>query len=100
MSSLTPAIKLTDVCWNRWNAQRNENCKPEQEKLEKVFREILEREAPHVLREMEPSTTQVAMQNVQSYVRAIVEVCPRGQCADKVDGWRAVAEENLAALGM
>ena len=53
-----------------------------------------------MLREMEPSPKQEAMQKVQSYIRAIVEVCPRGQCADKVDGWRAVAEENLAVLGM
>ena len=68
--------------------------------MDKIFREILEQKMPHVLYEMEPSLMQQAMQTVQDYFRAIVEVCPRDQCADKVDGWRAVAQENMRVFGV
>jgi len=84
----------------RWNTKRDDNSKTEQEKLEALFRNIAKQTAPRMLDEMEPSSRQEAMQAVQSYVRAIVEVCPRGQCADKVLSWRAVAETNMEVFGV
>jgi hypothetical protein len=67
--------------------------------LESIFREIVKDEAPHVLEELEPHGLQEAMQTVQSYLRAIVEVCPRGQCAD-VGAWRAVVEADMEVCGI
>lgn len=83
---------------NRWNARRNEGSKKEQQMLEKVFEEALRGRAPQVLKELEPSKKQQAMQLVANYVRAIVEVCPRGQCAELVDEWRKVADMNMRTL--
>lgn len=84
----------------RWNTKRDGEYKAEQDKMYGMFLEIVKEKAPQILKDMEPTPEQETMQAVQSYIRAIVEVCPRGQCADKVDSWRAVVEENLKAFGV
>lgn len=41
------------------------------------------------------SPQQEAIQDVADYLRALVEVCPRGLRADRVDNWVAIVHKNL-----
>ncbi|CAK7218551.1 hypothetical protein SBRCBS47491_003543 [Sporothrix bragantina] len=46
------------------------------------------------------SPQQEAMQDVANYVRALVEVCPRGQRQDRVADWTDIAHKNLDVFGV
>lgn len=84
----------------RWNGQQNEDSKHEKERLFELFKKLIQERAPQILDEMEPNEMQEAMQTVHNFLRAIVEVCPRGQCVDKVGVWRATLEASLEAFGV
>lgn len=82
-TSLFPLLFLcsSHASWiltgNSWSAQRNDRLKWEREKLDKIFEEILQGKAPHVLKEGFWSLTDCkrqCKQAVESYVRASVEV--------------------------
>ncbi|KAK0649917.1 hypothetical protein B0T16DRAFT_326788 [Cercophora newfieldiana] len=99
-SGIVPANRWNPARAFLWSTKRDDDSKADQEKLENFLRKIVQEKAPHILKEMEPSPEQEAMQAVQSYVRAIVEVSPRGQCSDRVSSWKAVVEKNFEFFGV
>jgi hypothetical protein len=69
--------------------------------MENVFKAICqERGFGKMLEEMEPTQLQESMQTVVNHIRAIVEVCPRGQAQDRVGHWRKVAETTMEDFGV
>lgn len=85
-----------------WNGQRNARAVEEQKRLRKVYHErCLARGLGGLLDEPQyTSALQETMQEGISYLRAIVEVCPRGQRLDKLGEWRAVLEACLEEFGV
>ncbi|PYH96919.1 hypothetical protein BO71DRAFT_448281 [Aspergillus ellipticus CBS 707.79] len=84
-----------------WNMKWSEEDKAEQTRMEGVFEEVCQRKgAGGMLEEMKLNGKQEVMQRVVNHVRAIVEVCPRGQAAEKVGGWRRVVEEGMGVFGV
>lgn len=85
-----------------WNGQRNTGTAEEKQRLRNIFRErCLARGLEKLLEEPEyTSALQKTMQEGISYLRAIVEVCPRRQRQDKVGEWRAMLTACLDAFGL
>ena len=79
-----------------WNVETTPEPKEEQTRMENVFKETCRRRGVgHLLEEVKLTGLQQAMQGVVNYLRAIVEVCPRGQARDKVRGWREAGETAM-----
>lgn len=85
-----------------WNGQRNARAVEEQKRLRDMFEKRCEaRGLQDLLDEPEyTSDLQATMQDGISYLRAIVEVCPRGQRQDKLGEWREKLEASLEAFGV
>lgn len=82
-----------------WNGRRGGAAKEEQARMERLFERVcVEKGVGALLRETRPSELQEKMQTAVNHIRAIVEVCPRGQAGDKVEGWRRVAEAAMEAF--
>ncbi|KKK12602.1 hypothetical protein P175DRAFT_0435503 [Aspergillus ochraceoroseus IBT 24754] len=82
-----------------WNGRHEPEDKEERNNLEERFENIcLEQGGGRMLEQMKLNPLQDSMQTAVNYIRAIVEVCPRGQAADKVTGWRQVAEDAMSAF--
>ncbi|KAF4765324.1 hypothetical protein N7455_004025 [Penicillium solitum] len=63
-----------------WNMKWSPEDKEEQTHMEKLFESICrEKGAGKILEDMELDPLQESMQTAVNYLRAIVEVCPRGQ---------------------
>ncbi|EHA47022.1 hypothetical protein MGG_10936 [Pyricularia oryzae 70-15] len=99
-SGITPSNRWNPTRAFLWNGQQNEDSKHEKERLFELFKKLIQERAPQILDEMEPNEMQEAMQTVHNFLRAIVEVCPRGQCVDKVGVWRATLEASLEVFGV
>ncbi|CAI7642827.1 unnamed protein product [Penicillium manginii] len=79
-----------------WNIKWDPDDKAEQTRMEQLFEQICrEKGAKHILEQTQLNARQEMMQTAVNHIRAIVEVCPRGQTQDRVAHWRSVAEAAM-----
>ncbi|KAI5926459.1 kinase-like domain-containing protein [Camillea tinctor] len=83
-----------------WNGQNSPAGLAERRRLYTVFEKLCGERYPALLRDFETRPPHDAIKNVLNYVRAIVEVCPRGEKADAARGWRETVESALSKLGV
>ena len=84
-----------------WNGQRSPESKEEQSRLWSAFEiECRRRDAGDMLASFRPKKVQDAMQTVVNYIRAIVEVCPKGAPEDlkRAREWARIAETAMIAI--
>lgn len=82
-----------------WNMKWGPDDKVEQTRVEQLFEQICrEKGAGHVLEQTQLNSKQELMQTAVNHIRAIVEVCPRGQAQDRVAHWREVAEAAVEGI--
>lgn len=95
-SGVVPAPRWNPVRAFLWNGGRDAEAKEERARMEALFEAVcVEKGAALLLEEMRPNALQESMQTAINHIRAIVEVCPRGEAQDKVEGWREVAEAAM-----
>ena len=84
-----------------WNAQDNDTSMAEKTSLMERYEEkARERGLGHLVDDAKfTSKEQEDMQTVANFMRAIVEVCPRGQAQGTVMGWKETAVIAMAGLG-
>lgn len=101
-SSIVPATRWNPVGAFLWNGQYSEGAMAERDRLKTLFTErCAARGLSSLIEETRPnSVMQGAMQEAINYLRAIVEVRPRGQKEDRVPSWRATLESQLKILGI
>lgn len=98
-SGVVPASRWNPVRAFLWNGKRGEEARAEKLRLEEMFGTICaEKGAANLLEDMKPNESQERMQTAINHIRAIVEVCPRGQAQDKVGAWRATAEAAMRSF--
>jgi aminoglycoside phosphotransferase (APT) family kinase protein len=100
-SGVVPAPRWNPPRAFLWNTKTSPEDKAEQSRMENVFQAVCqERGLGKMLDEMRLSPRQESMQTVVNHIRAIVEVCPRGQAQDRVGQWRKVAEAGMEDFGV
>ncbi|KAK5988936.1 hypothetical protein PT974_10434 [Cladobotryum mycophilum] len=104
-ATVVPALRWDPVRAFLWNGRYSDEASAEKERLRGLFeRELEERGVPKWWGREEGGEegTDVVetVWTVVRFVRALVEVCPRGQRADKVEEWKRAVEEALAKLGV
>lgn len=89
-SGIVPFTKWDPARAFLWDGRDDEGNIPRKRALVETFRKrCAERGVPDVLKDAEyVSERQDAMQGVVDYLRAIVEVCPRGEKLEAARGWR------------
>ncbi len=79
-----------------WNGRDDEKSADEKQRLTRLFQERYDERKVSLLEDANfSSPRQESMQKVADYLRAIVEVSPRGQRQDLVHGWKATVLQNL-----
>jgi aminoglycoside phosphotransferase (APT) family kinase protein len=100
-SGVVPAPRWNPPRAFLWNTKTSPEDKVEQSRMEEVFQAVCrERGLGKMLDEMRLSPRQESMQTVVNHIRAIVEVCPRGQAQDRVGHWRKIAETGMEDFGV
>lgn len=100
-SGVVPFTKWNPSRSFLWNGRNGEGSAEEKRKWMSMFVQRCAERGCEVLKDAEYSSPlQDSMQLVADYLRAIVEVSPRGQRADLVEGWRNVVLENLQHFGV
>lgn len=98
-SGVVPATRWNPVRAFLWNGKRDTQSKEEHTKMERLFETVCaEKGVLSLLEDVKPTSLQESMQTAVNHIRAIVEVCPRGQAQDKVDTWRRTAEAAMAVF--
>ena len=84
-----------------WNAQNNDTSMAEKISLMERYEEkARERGLENLVDDAKfTSKEQEEMQTVANFMRAVVEVCPRGQAQGSVMGWKETAVKAMAELG-
>ncbi|XXG96896.1 hypothetical protein Hte_003187 [Hypoxylon texense] len=82
-----------------WNGQHTTDGLLEQKRLYHVFEQVCAERDPKLLEDFNPKAPHDSIKKVLNYIRAIVEVCPRGQKAEAAREWRKMAEQSLDELG-
>ncbi|THY12194.1 hypothetical protein D6D01_08668 [Aureobasidium pullulans] len=84
-----------------WNAQENSTSRDEKIALmERYERRCKERGCGYLIEDAEfTSKEQENMQTAATYLRVIVEVCPRGEGMESVIVWKETAVKAMSALG-
>lgn len=84
-----------------WNAQDKDTSMAEKRSLmEEYEKKIRDRGLGNLVDDAKfTSKEQEDMQTVANFLRAIVEVCPRGQAEGSVAGWKETAVKAMAELG-
>ncbi|KAJ5291586.1 hypothetical protein N7478_000837 [Penicillium angulare] len=99
-SGVVPAPRWNPPRAFLWNYKTTSEDKAEQARMESIFEEICrEKGLERILEETQLSPRQQDMQTAVNHIRAIVEVCPRGQAKDRVASWRSTAEKAMKSLG-
>ncbi|KAK8136688.1 hypothetical protein PG984_004628 [Apiospora sp. TS-2023a] len=102
-SGIVPATRWNPTRAFLWNGRREDpQSKEEQSRMEKLFEAVCIEKGGTLglglLEDVKSNGLQASMQTAVDHIRAIVEVCPRGQAQDKVDAWRAIAEAAMEAF--
>ena len=84
-----------------WNAQDNDTSMAEKTSLmERYEKRARDRGLGYLVDDAKfTSKEQEDMQTVANFMRAIVEVCPRGQAQGSVMSWKETAVKAMAELG-
>ncbi|KAM0247757.1 hypothetical protein ACHAQJ_009718 [Trichoderma viride] len=101
-SGIVPAPRWNPVKAFLWNGQYAPEAMEERNRISKLFeKRCAARGLISLVEETNHSSAiQEAMQSAVNYLRAIVEVSPRYQKAEKVPNWRAALEANLNVLSV
>ncbi|RAO71650.1 uncharacterized protein BHQ10_007662 [Talaromyces amestolkiae] len=100
-SGVVPAPRWNPPRAFLWNYKNSPADKAEHTRMEEVFEQVCrEKGAEWMLEEMKMSDLQESMQKIVNHVRAITEVCPKGQGSDRVAQWRSVAETAMEKFGV
>lgn len=78
-----------------WNASEDASSKSEQRRLLDVFDKTCFERGSSFQDDTKPNEAQEDMQDALNYLRAICEVCPRGQKAEAIPKWRAAMETAM-----
>lgn len=97
-AGVVPILRWDPVRAFLWNAQRDDESAPEKERMRGLFEEELKRRGVEKWYEGVGDVQEVW--NVIKFVRALVEVGPKGEMKERVGGWRNSTEEALAKLGL
>lgn len=97
-AGVVPASRWNPVRAFLWNGKRTPDAKKEHAAMEEVFQRICAEQGMSVLADSEVTLLQESLQKVINFVRAIVEVSPRGEKKQESMKWRQAAEEALKSF--
>lgn len=83
-----------------WNGSDEPDSKQEKHRLTRLFEKRCAERGVDILRDVKLSPLQQKMQDAADFLRAIVEVSPRGQRQELIPGWKARVVESIAAFGV
>jgi hypothetical protein len=95
-AGIVPANRWDPVKAFLWNGKETSQAKEEKERLRPYFEAELNATSAERWWTVDPNVEIVW--DVIRYVRALIEVCPKGQQQDKVGDWRKQAEKALDKL--
>lgn len=99
-ATIVPALRWDPVRAFLWNGRYTEDAAKEKERLRGKFEEELDRRGVQKWWEDVGKEDAERVWTVVKFMRALVEVCPRGQRQDKVKEWKQTVQLALNELGV